>query len=458
MVGAPAQGPSTTSVPVELRACAQDPLYFQCSYFYTLPGLDDDDSQPKVCEPWRSVVDLQQNLTTYKRVLVLKSRKVSISTSGLARALWWITFSSYCRVHAFSYRDDAGKDLLRRIKFAYNKLPPWMKLPIERENDHELVLRGTRFTGQPDDLRVFKIYPTTESASADETCDFAFVDEAARIANLNALYAAIEPTLRNELLIASSSGEAGPAGDFFDMCQRAKSDDLSLKFCFFPYTHHPRRDEAWRQARFKQYVDENVAKREWPAQEADAWLGQGTFVFTSETLDMMGNGAVGLSKPIPKHKYVVGWDCGRKGDAAVGIILDVSKVPAQLACYDRLVQKPFPYIQSIIEERYRDYRPIALLVGDDNTALAVVENLHVPAQHFLTGAKNKQEIIADLKQALEWGHIKAKDCPQLLRELRVYKWDDRDLVQDSVMALAIAWQGRFYSNVVKVPSYRIGGW
>ena len=257
----PVGEPLTTSTPVELRACASDPLYFQCNYFYTLPGLDDDDSQPKVCEPWRSVIELQQAVTTYKRVVVLKSRKVSISTSGLARSLWWILFSSYSRVHAFSYRDDAGKDLLRRIKFAYNKLPSWMKLPIERENDHELVLRGTRLTNQPDDLRVFKIYPTTESASADEICDFAFIDEAARIANLNALYSAVEPTIKDELLIASSSGEAGPAGDFFDLCQRAKSNDIALKFFFFPYTHHPRRDAEWRQARFRQYSDENIAKR-----------------------------------------------------------------------------------------------------------------------------------------------------------------------------------------------------
>ena len=173
---------------------------------------------------------------------------------------------------------------------------------------------------------------------------------------------------------------------------------------------------------------------------------------------MMGNGATGLAKAIPRHRYVIGWDCGRKGDAAVGIILDVSRVPAQLVEYQRLVNKPFPYTQSIIEEQYRAYRPLSLLVGDDNTALAIVENLNVPAQHFLTGAKNKQEIVADLKQALEWGHIKAKDVSQLVRELRTYKWDDRDLVQDSVMALAIAWQGRYYGIAAKAPNIRLGGW
>ncbi len=67
----------------------------------------------------------------------------------------------------------------------------------------------------------------------------------------------------------------------------------------------------------------------------------------------------------------------------------------------------------------------------------MLENLGIRAAGFVTTARSKVDAITALVMLIERGMLKA-DIPQLDRELRAYRWDDRDLVQDGVMALAIA--------------------
>jgi hypothetical protein len=137
------------------------------------------------------------------------------------------------------------------------------------------------------------------------------------------------------------------------------------------------------------------------------------------------------------HRYFKMWDEGRKNDAAVGVCLDISSAPYVLVDYQRHVKKPFPFLQEQIETQHKRW-PGPTYVGDDNVAAAIVENLHIPASHFLQGASLKPRAIGALKAALEEGYLEIPPIPQLIFELGSYMWDDEGLVQDSVMALANA--------------------
>lgn len=67
----------------------------------------------------------------------------------------------------------------------------------------------------------------------------------------------------------------------------------------------------------------------------------------------------------------------------------------------------------------------------------VIEGLTCSVRPFVTTQRSKADMLTRLVRAVEQGEIKC-GVPQILSELKGYQWDDAALVQDSVIALAIA--------------------
>jgi hypothetical protein len=77
-----------------------------------------------------------------------------------------------------------------------------------------------------------------------------------------------------------------------------------------------------------------------------------------------------------------------------------------------------------------------------------MENLTVHVHPFTTTRKSKADAITALALAHEQGRLKHA-VPQLVVECQLYQWDDKDLIQDSVMAAAIAcWRADQYAPVI----------
>ena len=208
---------------------------------------------------------------------------------------------------------------------------------------------------------------------------------------------------------------------------------------FADWRARPGRDQAWRDERRENFVDESQWKREYPERLEDVLLSSEEIVFSQWAIEQCTQSFVYPVQPIhgdPRHRYVTMWDEGRKNDAAVGITLDVTANPYILVNYRRYVGKPFNFLQLEIEEEQRTYKSVTY-VGDDNVALAITENLKVPATHFLGTTSTKSSGLGALKIALERGWLAIPEsCTQLLFELSSYMWDDDGITQDSVMALA----------------------
>ena len=165
----------------------------------------------------------------------------------------------------------------------------------------------------------------------------------------------------------------------------------------------------------------------------------GASPFRSEDIDAMRDGWRGLQEPTGHRRYVTAWDIGRRGDATVGVTVDVTTVPYHVVAFAREHRMPYPAQQAMIERRAHDYRGPArdTVVESNGIGDPVIENLRVRVTPFVTTARSKQQALAALAMLLERGALKA-DVPELTRELHAYQWDDSDLVQDAVMALAIA--------------------
>jgi DNA-binding protein YbaB len=67
----------------------------------------------------------------------------------------------------------------------------------------------------------------------------------------------------------------------------------------------------------------------------------------------------------------------------------------------------------------------------------VIENLTEEVEPFTTTTKTKTQAIQALQLLVQQGRFKHHE-EQLDREMSLYQWDDKDLIQDSVMSAAIA--------------------
>jgi hypothetical protein len=140
--------------------------------------------------------------------------------------------------------------------------------------------------------------------------------------------------------------------------------------------------------------------------------------------------------------YVTAWDIGRYQDAAVAIVLDITEDVHDLVAYRRLRGASYPQIQREIEALHKKY-PGITAVEKNAAGAAVLENLNLPEHElegFTTTRDSKARIIQQLKLKMQQWCIKwnAEACPQLDAEMRGYQIPDDNVVQDSVMALAIA--------------------
>lgn len=166
------------------------------------------------------------------------------------------------------------------------------------------------------------------------------------------------------------------------------------------------------------------------------FVDAGDSVFRQIDIDQMSLGWSGLLPPRGGRKYVTAWDIGRRGDPTVGITLDVTAAPYQVVAFAIEHGMPYPAQQAMIEERARAYHGVHV-IESNGPGDPVIENLRVRVTPFTTTARSKVDAVTALQMLTERDAVKA-DIPEVERQMRAYRWDDRTLVQDCVMALAIA--------------------
>lgn len=218
---------------------------------------------------------------------------------------------------------------------------------------------------------------------------------------------------------------------FYHLWLRGQGDDPSWRSWQFPSATRPGFDPLEIEAA-REMMPAAAFDQEFLAEFNDA----GASPFRPEDIDAMRGGWTGLVKAARGSSYVTAWDIGRRGDPTVGITLDVSRSPYQVVAFDREHRLPYPVQQAMIEERHDAY-PGRHVVESNGIGDPVIENLAVRVDPFVTTARSKQQALAALTMLLERGAIRC-DVPEVVRELHAYQWDDGALVQDCVMALAIA--------------------
>jgi transposase-like protein len=387
---------------------------------------------------WSAQEQFIAEIAEHPHVYALKARKLGQSTIACAYDAFVLRFRDpNARVHLFSRREQAALELLTAVRFGLERLPAWLRLPTRT------TAREIELDAGPHDRRLALCYPTTDNTAVEATATHTHIDEWADMPNPNRVYQALEPTFTargcTSLLVTTGSGPANPSADYWRRCLAGEGLHHPV---FIPATARPGRDQAWLEDKRRTMLPDAFATEYALSWEA-AIAGTGARVFSAEEIDAAMSEAHPLVQAALRgRKYVIGWDIGSRHDFSVGIVLDVTEEPIQLASYTR-IRGDYPQIQRAIQDLHRAFAASSFTVIEDNAiGAAVADNLTIPAhqlRRFTTSKTSKERIIEALRAQLQFQLIKFHpSLRQLESELRDYQLPDTNVVQDSVMSLAIA--------------------
>ena len=144
-------------------------------------------------------------------------------------------------------------------------------------------------------------------------------------------------------------------------------------------------------------------------------------------------------EPDKDHNHVTGIDLGRKRDATVIKTYDVDSTPIRLVEYKRIppATSDWGLIELAIRDTYAKFESDMIhdATGVGDAIGERIEDISEP--HVLT-ATNKYNILENTRRAMDLGVFIEAKIGRSYREFEEYIWNDKHIVQDCVIATALA--------------------
>jgi hypothetical protein len=352
---------------------------------------------------------------TSRRRLILKARQTGISNAVAVEALYTALTRPDATELIVSRNQDAASVLIR---YCQHTLGGLRSIPrLVNENQSTLVFEnGSRIMS----------LPATPATGRGIAATDVYLDEFAFTAYDALIYESILGTLSTGGRLTILSTPNGRTNLFFRLWSGLEGGDWSRHQIH--WSDCPRYDDDWAARTRSEMTRQSFA------QEYDLdFTHSGDAVFEAE--DLVRARRDHAPDPAGCEEVVTAWDIGRRQDHTVGITLGRRGDVWHELAYERMLV-PYPVVQAAIEQRYARVGGTTL-VESNGVGDPVIENLSIRVTPFTTTAKTKTQSIQALQLLLQQGRLRyASD--QLDRELGLYAWADQDLIQDSVMAAAIA--------------------
>ena len=327
----------------EFVKCAKDPIYFAEKYIQIVHV--DHGLIPIVCYDYQK--EIIEKTTNNRRVCVVTSRQAGKTTTAVCLILHYILFNDHKLVALLANKGDAAREILDRIKTAYEALPKWLqqgviewnKGSVEFENGSKIIAAAT-----------------SSSAIRGKSVSFLYIDETAFVENWDEFFASVFPTISSgtstKILLTSTPNGLN---HFYKTCEGAKAGKNGYEFVQVMWTDVPGRDEKWREETLAA-MDFDTEKF---AQEMECeFLGSsGTLIagwklkqlVYKEAVKEVG-GIIVYEEPKPEGNYVIVVDVSRgKGlDYSAFQVVDISQMPyVQVGAYRNNMITPVDYAAAV---------------------------------------------------------------------------------------------------------------
>ena len=354
----------------EYMKCAEDPVYFAKTYIKIVHV----DKGLVPFEMYGYQEEITEKITNNRRVAVLTARQSGKTTTAMAIILHYILFNEFKTVAILANKGDASREVMARVKLAYEALPKWLQQGIEEWNKGNIalengcqVLAGT----------------TSSSAIRGKSVNFLYLDEVAFIEGYDEFFASVYPTISSgestKLLMTSTPNGLN---HFWKTCKGAEEKTNGYEFIKVMWNDVPGRDEKWRQETLEALdYDEQKFNQEYCCQ----FLGSsGTLIDGSKLKELAysrpineGNGISQYEEAIDGHTYAMCVDVSRgKGlDYSTFTVIDITQMPyKQVAVFRDNMIGPIDFA-SVIYRLGKMYNEAAVLVEINDIGEQVSDTL-----------------------------------------------------------------------------------
>ena len=344
--------------------CAQDPVYFMKKYYWI--------QHPQRGRIQFNLFPFQEKvlhqLQKNEYTIINKSRQLGISTLASAYSLWLMLFNKDKNVLCIATKQETAKNMVTKVRFAYDNLPKWLKTGDKPSENNKLSLKLTNGSQ-------IKAVGATADAGRSEAVSFLIIDEAAFIEGIDEIFASAQQTLATGGQCLALSTPYGTGNWFHRSFTKAQAKENKFVPLKLPWTVHPERDQTWRDDQ-----DEILGLRH-AAQECDCdFSTSGDTVIEPDLLNFYES--TYISDPIERR--------GPGGDLWIWELPDYSKsymVVADVARGDGADYSAF-HIFDVAEAKQvaefksqcqtKDYAHILFSIATEyNDALLVVENANI---------------------------------------------------------------------------------
>jgi phage terminase large subunit-like protein len=372
----------------EFVKCAKDPIYFAERYIQIVHV--DHGLIPIV------LYDYQKEIITKtinnRRTCVVTSRQAGKTTTAVCLILHYILFNDHKLVALLANKGDAAREILERIKIAYEALPKWLQQGVVEWNKGSVEFEnGSKILAGA----------TSSSAIRGKSVSFLYIDETAFVENWDEFFASVFPTISSgkttKILLTSTPNGLN---HFYKTCEGAKAGKNGYQFTKVMWYDVPGRDEAWRQETLSA-MDFDTEKF---AQEMECeFLGSsGTLISGAklkqlvykEPLKEVG-GIVVYEEPKSEGNYVIVVDVSRgKGlDYSAFQVIDISQMPyVQVGAYRNNMITPIDYASAVhAAAKYFNEANILVEVNDIGEQVASILFEEYEYENMLLTENNGRE-------------------------------------------------------------------
>lgn len=276
---------SNEDIAIEFYKCKKDIKYFALNYIFI---NDPQTFQTFKFVPW----DFQLNLFDFwndnNKTIILKGRQLGISWCAMIYALHRIMFFDNANILMISKREDEAQNLIKKVKFMYERLPSWMReqrpaAGRDGGNKKEIVLEK-KVDGEVVHYGRATALPATKDAGRSETASIVIADEWSFHKYAEDNWTAIAPTIDSGGKFIGISTANGLGNFYHKQWQGAERGTNGFENLFLSFDLRPGRDEEWYEEKKATYPDEKLFHQEYPRSPHEAFITTGGCIFDLEGL------------------------------------------------------------------------------------------------------------------------------------------------------------------------------
>lgn len=205
-----------------------------------------------------------------QRVVILKARQLGFTWLAACYAVWHMIFDPIAEILLFSKTERESKDILKRMKGIYERLPSWMKCEsatVDRKLEWELS-NGSRVSVLP------------SNAGDSYSATLIIFDESDHVQDFGSLHNRAKPAVDGggKLFIISTSDKDRPESPFKNIFKSAWNGLTEYVGVFVAWFAHPDRDKEWYEKTLQEYIEINGSDDEflgsYPSEPQDALKGR----------------------------------------------------------------------------------------------------------------------------------------------------------------------------------------